>query len=407
MNLPKNTNMKLDAANTPSDATITNDEKTKETNEKWSQDARIHEYGSAANPDMRPIPVLLHPAELHEKGETRIIPFDISDELDIDDACTSPNLMASFLRIRVGDSINTQACNATSQAFYVIRGFGRTLTRNEDGVEETISWSSGDMFCYPCTRFEMIHSCTSADSHGGAAIYWIHDGPLMDYLGASPNVRKFEPTLYTNSDIISNVEQICHATGDCHQKNRLGVLLGNAKCDQTKTLTHVLWSLLNSIPANSAQRPHRHNSVALDLCVSAKPGVYTLMGKEIDSNGLIVDPIRCDWTTGSVFVTPPGWWHSHHNESEDVAWVLPVQDAGLYTFQRTLDIRFVDDELELFKAGRIRGSAFAITNKAYTEMVNVGATVQTINACDKNLSGHKRVKRVISTEDLLSSKRLK
>lgn len=33
-------------------------------------------------------------------------------------------------------------------------------------------------------------------------------------------------------------------------------------------------------------------------------------------------------------------------------------DAGLYTFQRTLDIRFVDDEIELHKQGRIRGSAF-------------------------------------------------
>jgi gentisate 1,2-dioxygenase len=121
----------------------------------------------------------------------------------------------------------------------------------------------------------------------------------------------------------------------------------------------VLWSLLNSIPAKNVQRPHRHNSVALDLAVAAKPGVYTLMGKEIDTNGDIVDPIRCDWTPGGVFVTPPGWWHSHHNESDEVAWVLPMQDAGLYTHQRTLDIRFVDDELALHRAGRIRGSAFA------------------------------------------------
>ena len=83
------------------------------------------------------------------------------------------------------------------------------------------------------------------------------------------------------------------------------------------------------------QRPHRHNSVALDLAVAAKPGVYTLMGKEIDDKGEIIDPIRCDWIPGGVFVTPPGWWHSHHNESEEVAWVLPMQDAGLYTHQRT------------------------------------------------------------------------
>ena len=74
-----------------------------------------------------------------------------------------------------------------------------------------------------------------------------------------------------------------------------------------------------------------------------------------------------------MFVTPPGWWHSHHNESDEVAWVLPMQDAGLYTHQRTLDIRFVDDELALHKAGKIRGSAFAVTCRQYTEMVELGA----------------------------------
>lgn len=35
--------------------------------------------------------------------------------------------------------------------------------------------------------------------------------------------------------------------------------------------------------------------------------------------------------TGGSFVTPPGWWHSHHNDSAEDAWVLPMQDAGLYT----------------------------------------------------------------------------
>lgn len=54
---------------------------------------------------------------------------------------------------------------------------------------------------------------------------------------------------------------------------------------------------------------------------------------------------RVDWTTGSIFITPPGWWHSHHNDSQEEAWVLPIQDAGLYTHQRTLDIRFSDDEV--------------------------------------------------------------
>merc|ERR1712211_194603 len=97
------------------------------------------------------------------------------------------------------------------------------------------------------------------------------------------------------------------------EKNRLGILLGNAKFhDQTKTLTHVLWSLLNSIPGDTVQRPHRHNSVALDLCVfapknntAASPSpVYTLMGPDIDADGNITNPIRCDWVSGGVFITP-------------------------------------------------------------------------------------------------------
>jgi hypothetical protein len=76
-----------------------------------------------------------------------------------------------------------------------------------------------------------------------------------------------------------------------------------------------------------------------------------------------------------VFITPPGWWHSHHNETDSAAWVLPMQDAGLYTHQRTLDIRFVDDEIALFAAGKIRGSAFAVTNKQYTQLAEFGGKV--------------------------------
>eukprot|EP00246_Nothoceros_aenigmaticus_P017394 TRINITY_DN8468_c0_g2_i1.p1 TRINITY_DN8468_c0_g2~~TRINITY_DN8468_c0_g2_i1.p1 ORF type:complete len:122 (-),score=3.91 TRINITY_DN8468_c0_g2_i1:197-562(-) len=120
------------------------------------------------------------------------------------------------------------------------------------------------------------------------------------------------------------------------------------------TLTHVLWSLLNVLPPGGIQRPHRHNSTSLDLCLHAAPGTYTLMGKELDHKGEIVCPIRADWESGSMFVTPPGWWHSHHNDSSEEAWVLPIQDAGLFTYQRTLDIRFGEEATDLFSQSKIR-----------------------------------------------------
>jgi gentisate 1,2-dioxygenase len=68
--------------------------------------------------------------------------------------------------------------------------------------------------------------------------------------------------------MLAEVERIKHQPGAEHL-NRMGILLGNKITeDSTKTLTHTLWSLLNVLPANDKQRPHRHNSVALDLCVS-------------------------------------------------------------------------------------------------------------------------------------------
>jgi hypothetical protein len=43
---------------------------------------------------------------------------------------------------------------------------------------------------------------------------------------------------------------------------------------------------------------------------------------------------------GASFITPAGYWHSHHNESGEDAHVLPIQDAGLHTYLRTLDILY-------------------------------------------------------------------
>jgi gentisate 1,2-dioxygenase len=64
------------------------------------------------------------------------------------------------------------------------------------------------------------------------------------------------------------------------------------------------------------------------------------MGPELDEQGWVKDPLRIEWQNEGVFVTPPGWYHSHHNDSDEDAIVLPIQDAGIYTYQRTLDIQF-------------------------------------------------------------------
>jgi hypothetical protein len=83
----------------------------------------------------------------------------------------------------------------------------------------------------------------------------------------------------------------------------------------------------------------RHEEVAaFPACGSG----YTLLGRDIDANGNIINPVRLDWIAGMSFVTPPGFWHAHVNEGDQPSCVLPIQDAGLRTYLRSLDIRFAD-----------------------------------------------------------------
>ncbi len=301
--------------------------KLQDREQNWGADARFFEYTAAADPAVRGIPLSVLPAEEHEQGATREIVWDLSGHLELEWEATSPNLLASFLRIRAGESLATRA-RATSRMYFVMRGRG--VTRGSFGA---LHWSVGDLFVLP--GGERVEHAAEQDT----AIYTVSDAPLLSYLGVEPGVPRFRPTLHTAERMLAEL-RLVNSDPDAPLRNRNGVLLANAAAPQTMTLTHVLWSLFNELPAQTVQRPHRHNSVALDLCVAAQAGTYTLMGEQLDAEGRIVQPVRRDWKPGAAFVTPPGWWHSHHNETDTPAIVLPVQDAGLHTWMRTLDIRF-------------------------------------------------------------------
>lgn len=294
--------------------------------QQWEHQADFKEYMSAVNPPMPKIGVESFPSSLYAEGATRVIPFDLSAQLQTHYACTTPNLMANFIRICEGTSLRTDE-KATSQMFYVIQGKGRTQMQHG-----TIEWKQGDLFTLPAVP-DALHSATE-----DAALYWVSDGPLLNYLGVTPNDQRFSPVLYTKERLEKELADV-RAQGE--GRNRTGILLSNPHFPLTMTLTHTLWSLYNVLPKGIVQKPHRHNSIAIDYCVSAGKNTYTMIGKEVDAEGQIIDPIKAQWVAGSVFITPPGWWHSHHNESNEDAVVLPIQDAGLIMNMQILDFHHV------------------------------------------------------------------
>lgn len=296
--------------------------------------ARVHEYSRAANPigaGVTPrIPLEQFPPSLHTAvTETAVVPLDVADALGMPGPATSPALLAAFIRIVPGTPLIT-APEATSELVYVIAGSGTTTA--DDGTT-TIAWGRGDVFVLPAG----LAATTEADTD--ATWYRVTDEPLLRHLGVTPTEPRFPATHFPAAwldEELALVEAAPHA----EDRNRISVLLATAEQTRTLTITHVLWAMYGVVPAGAVQRPHRHQSVALDLIIDAPPGCYTLVGRTLDADGEIVDPVRVDWQSAGAFITPPGLWHAHHNESDRPAYLLPIQDAGLHTHLRTLDIRF-------------------------------------------------------------------
>ncbi len=294
---------------------------------QWETDTIYYEFSAAVAPQLPAIPHATFGAKLHQQGETRIVALDLSSQLQSIAPATSPVISAYFLRIRPQERLKTNS-PATAQLFYVIRGQGKT--ESEYG---TMEWSQGDLFTLPSCE-GAIHSASE-----DTAIYWVTDEALVNYLGVRATRPRFQPCLYPGGRILSELQQIAQEPG-ANKSNRIGVLLGHKSTQLTRSLTHTLWALMVYLPGGTEQKPHRHNSVALDLVIDAPDGAYTLVGKSLDAERNIVNGERIYWKSGSVFVTPPGLWHSHHNDSDRDAIILPIQDAALQSYLRTLAQRW-------------------------------------------------------------------
>lgn len=296
------------------------------------ENGQYYEYTKAADPigsgAISKIPFAEFGSELHETGSTRIIPLDISAKLGCEGPATSPALCANFVRILGGEALSTNF-NATSQLFYVMYGSGRTEFDDID-----IPWKTGDFVVLPVGRESRHFADTDS------AFYLVHDEPLLRYLGVKADIPRFKPTLYTSEDALRELDKV-RKEADAVNRSRISVLLANKEMDQTLTVTHTLWAMLGVLPKAAVQLPHRHQSVALDLILDCDPGCYTLVGPRVSAKGEIIDATRVDWKPYSAFITPPGYWHAHYNESSSEAHLIPMQDAGLQTYLRTLDINFV------------------------------------------------------------------
>jgi gentisate 1,2-dioxygenase len=288
----------------------------------------VYEYEKNVNPQLNEIP-------FYEKNINEcnygIHNIDFSNIFHVSYKSTTPNLLASFIKLLNQDSpieLDNIQYNASSHLFYIIKGNASIHIDNEDHLVY-----SGDILISPCFNSLKIKNMGEEELQ----IYYINDSPLVNYLGSKAQKKIFKSAIYKNEFLLQKLNDLSNPNN-----NRKGILLSNKDTEElgVNTITPILWALYNELPPKTTQKPHKHNSVALDLCIkcSDSENIYTLIGDKLDENGNIVNPKKVFWKEGSMFITPPGAWHSHNNDGDTYAYILPIQDAGLLLYQRILGI---------------------------------------------------------------------
>jgi quercetin dioxygenase-like cupin family protein len=300
------------------DTTVISNDSAVQPRQQWCDRARYFNSGNAFALSLPPVPSVQFTAERDQAFDaaspTGLIDMDLSDTLQTPFPATTPLVLSRYMRIRAGESLSPDL-RASAQLLCVLAGQGTSRI----GDEQT-QWNVGDVMMLP-GRCDAVHTA-NVDS----VIWLTTDEPALAFLGldaADQSLTPRHPVHYLAADLEGELEAV-YAHPDRDTFAGYAVVLSNEALIQTRNIHPTMTLALNSLPAGTAQKPHRHNSMALTLC---------LQGDDCYS---LIDGTRKDWDQHAVMVTPPGAVHSHHNDGSGRMRCLIVQDGALHYHTRTM-----------------------------------------------------------------------
>jgi gentisate 1,2-dioxygenase len=260
-------------------------------------------------------------AVLDPAAATGVVALDQRAALGVDFAATTPLLLTRYARIRAGEKLATRF-PASGEIYYVIAGHGETVIG-----AESIAWAVGDAFCLP-GGLDAVHVARGED-----CVLWIvtNEAALAfeRALSPAPGAAAIAAVHYPAAEIRRQLDAIYRLPAEKTQTGK-AVTLSQTALERDRTCLPSLTLAMNSLPPAESQRAHRHNAVAVTLVVQ---------GSRCHS---VVDGQRLAWDRHATMVTPPGASHAHHNEGDDLALFLIVQDGGLHYHTRTMGFAYTD-----------------------------------------------------------------
>ncbi len=287
--------------------------------------ARWFDSSTAFNITHPPVPCHQFTAESARAFDpgtgTAAIALDQGPAMGLDFPATTPLVLAHYLRIAAGERLPFESA-ASAELYFVIQGAGRSRKG-----QDAISWSAGDAFALPGG------AVTEHNAEGGDAILWAAtNSPLLalDGLAPPPPHRSLTEAAHFPADEMARQMMAIRPQLAGTRTPGIAVVLASAAQESRRNVSPGLTFAMNQLPPGGSQLPHRHNSVAISLAVN---------GPRCSS---VVDGARTPWEPWSTLVTPPGAVHSHHNDSDDWAHWLIVQDGGYHYHCRTMEFRYAD-----------------------------------------------------------------
>jgi len=289
---------------------------------EYTKRAKYYDSIDGFNIKRTPVPAHVFRAERDRACDpaapTGIVPLDLATTLGTPTPATTPLILARYVRIRAGESIDTRFV-ASGEIYYVMRGAGETR-RGRD----RLAWDAGDVIGWP-------GGGTSSHTASEDALLWVATNEpalAFEHAQAPAPGRAPIPIVHYPGDEIRRQLDAIHARPDADALPGKSINFGCAGVHEERTILPSFTLAMNSLAPGDVQRAHRHNAVAVTLVI-AGAGCYSM-----------IDGARIAWEPEAVMLTPPGAAHSHHNEGDERALFLIVQDGGLYYHCRTMGFSY-------------------------------------------------------------------
>jgi hypothetical protein len=271
------------------------------TGTPYTQRARYFDSDNAFNIEYPPVPAAVFVSERDRAFDavtsSQFIACDQSAALGVNFPATSPLVLASYARIRGGESLTFDP-RATVVLAYVIEGEG-SVVQDTASTRDSILWIVTNE---PELAFERMRP-------------------------PKPGERLVEAAHFPAASIDEELAKVRIKLAGKLAAG-LSVVFATEGLEERRNISPSFTLAMNQLEPGGVQIPHSHNSVAVSLAVKGDK-CYSMVGGE-----------RKDWLPFVTMVTPPTSVHSHHNDGAKLANWLIVQDGGLYYHCRTMNFRY-------------------------------------------------------------------